>query len=96
MARRDRTNDNPHYMDHSAPATDMGQTTTEDRLVGVIVRVNPKGFGFIKADGIPKDVFFHTSAFDKPWDLVYEGVQVSFELVTTDKGLRAERIQEEV
>lgn len=64
----------------------------ETRVQGTIVRVNPKGFGFIKAEGVSTDIFFHATSISRNWDMVYEGLTVSFSMATTDKGLRAEQV----
>ena len=52
-----------------------------------------KGYGFITAEGQPKDIFFHYS------ELVMEGFKtieadavVEFELVETDRGPQAKQI----
>ena len=52
-----------------------------------------KGYGFITAEGQPKDIFFHYS------ELVMEGFKtietdavVEFELVETDRGPKAKQI----
>ena len=52
-----------------------------------------KGYGFITAEGQPKDIFFHYS------ELVLEGFKtietdavVEFELVETDRGPQAKQI----
>ncbi len=63
-------------------------------MKGKVIRFNKnKGFGFIKA-GDDKDVFFHYS------ELVMEGfkdievgAEVEFDLIETEKGLRASNVK---
>lgn len=54
---------------------------------GTIVRINPKGFGFITQEGKDKDLFFHaTGLVGIAFDQVREGDKVRFEVATTDDG----------
>ena len=59
----------------------------DGRPTGRVVEWKDKGFGFIKPDNGEKDVFFHTS--DVEAGPVTVGTQVTFGVVTTEKGLRA-------
>jgi CspA family cold shock protein len=53
---------------------------------------NTKGFGFIAQDA-GQDVFVHhTSILGGPKTLV-EGEEVSFELTTSERGLKAQNVQ---
>lgn len=50
-----------------------------------------KEYGFIRVD--KKDYFFHKSALKNvKFDELHQGMEVEFEGVETDKGLRAEDI----
>jgi CspA family cold shock protein len=61
---------------------------------GVIKRKTDKGFGFIGADGMPKDVFFHSkSLVGVSFDELQEGDKVSFEVQDSPKGPNAVNVQ---
>lgn len=61
---------------------------------GTIKTKNPKGFGFIAAEGQEKDVFFHSSSLvGVTFDELREGEAVSFETEQSDKGPRAVNVQ---
>ena len=49
---------------------------------GIITRmVRDRGFGFIQADGVTEDVFFHSSAVEQPtFDELSEGQKVEFDI----------------
>lgn len=49
-----------------------------------------KGYGFIKADQVGKDVFVHQSDLD---DKINKGDRVAFQVKTEDKGLRAVSVE---
>ncbi|MGB7746412.1 MAG: cold-shock protein [Verrucomicrobiia bacterium] len=54
---------------------------------------NKKGFGFI-AQNSGQDVFVHhTSITGAGFKTLNEGDEVSFEVVTSDKGLKAQNVQ---
>lgn len=54
---------------------------------------NRKGFGFI-AQNSGQDVFVHHSAIVGPgYKTFNEGEEVSFEIVSSEKGLKAENVQ---
>jgi CspA family cold shock protein len=54
---------------------------------------NKKGFGFISHDS-GKDVFVHhTSIMGKGYRTLNEGETVNFELIESDKGLKAQNVQ---
>ncbi len=54
---------------------------------------NKKGFGFIEGEG-GKDVFVHHTAIDaKGFKTLTEGEIVSYELITSDKGMKAQNVQ---
>ncbi len=54
--------------------------------------VSDRGFGFIAAeDG--KEYFFHRSGTDTDFDRLQGGERVSFEIESSPKGPRANRVQ---
>ena len=59
---------------------------------GTIKRLTDRGFGFIAApDGV--EYFFHQSAcIGKPFDALREGDSVTFEIGSSPKGPRAEKV----
>jgi CspA family cold shock protein len=64
-------------------------------MKGVIKRlVADKGFGFITPDGEAKDVFFHSTGLVEglAFDSLKEGDAVTFEVVDSDKGPKAENV----
>ena len=57
---------------------------------GTIVRLNDKGFGFIKQEGAEKDLFFHaTELNDVEFNDLKEGEAVTFEVADGPKGPNA-------
>lgn len=64
-------------------------------MTGVIKKlVADKGFGFISAEGLEKDLFFHNSALvDVAFSDLHEGDQVSFDTEETPKGLSATNVK---
>lgn len=54
---------------------------------------NKKGYGFIAQEG-GQDVFVHhTSIIGSGYKTLREGEIVSFEIISTDKGPKAEKVQ---
>ncbi len=54
---------------------------------------NKKGYGFIAQEG-GQDVFVHhTSIIGNGYKTLREGEIVSFEIISTDKGPKAEKVQ---
>ena len=54
---------------------------------------NAKGFGFIRCDGYEKDIFVHYSNIVADgFRTLAEGDSVSFDLVESPKGLKAENV----
>jgi CspA family cold shock protein len=60
---------------------------------GTIVSLTDKGFGFIKADGMEKDLFFHSNELvGVDFDSLQKGDKVSFEVAESPKGLNAVKV----
>jgi CspA family cold shock protein len=60
---------------------------------GTIVSLTDKGFGFIKADGMDKDLFFHSNELvGVDFDSLQKGDKVSFEVAESPKGLNAVKV----
>ena len=54
---------------------------------------NSKGFGFIRTEGQEQDIFVHYSNIDaEGYRSLAEGDGVTFELVESPKGLKAENV----
>ncbi len=63
-------------------------------MKGVIKKVTEKGFGFISADGMGKDVFFHSNSLvGVRFDELREGEAVTFDTEETPKGMNAVNVQ---
>jgi CspA family cold shock protein len=63
-------------------------------MIGVIKKKTDKGFGFITAQGMDKDVFFHSKALvGVSFEELNEGEQVSFEVEQSPKGPNAVNVQ---
>lgn len=61
---------------------------------GVIKKKTDKGFGFIGAEGMEKDVFFHANSLvGATFDEIREGEAVSFEIEESPKGPNAVNVQ---
>jgi len=61
---------------------------------GIIARVTPKGFGFIKREGNQRDIFFHSKELvDVVFDELKEGDRVSFEVTESIKGPTATKVR---
>jgi CspA family cold shock protein len=55
---------------------------------------NRKGFGFIDYESTGKDVFVHHTCIDgEGFKTLKEGETVSFELIESDKGPKAQHVQ---
>mgnify|MGYP003327921163 CR=1 FL=1 len=53
-----------------------------------------KGYGFLSVDGTDRDVFVHHTAIQGTgYKTLQEGEQVDYELVESDKGPKAEKVQ---
>ena len=63
-------------------------------MTGTIKRLTDKGFGFITAEGLQKDLFFHSNSLvGVTFDELKEGDAVSFETEESPKGLNAVNVQ---
>ena len=63
-------------------------------MTGTIKRLTDKGFGFIKAEGMEKDLFFHSNALvGVQFNELHEGDAVSFETEDSPKGMNAVNVQ---
>ena len=63
-------------------------------MQGTIKTLTDKGFGFIGAEGMEKDVFFHSNSLvGVSFDELREGETVTFETQESDKGLNAVNVQ---
>ena len=63
-------------------------------MTGVIKKLTDKGFGFITAEGLPKDLFFHGNALvGVQFNDLHEGDAVSFDTEESPKGLNAVNVK---
>lgn len=63
-------------------------------MTGSIKKLTDKGFGFITAEGLAKDLFFHTNSLvGVSFNDLREGDAVSFETEESPKGLNAVNVQ---
>ena len=64
-------------------------------MTGTIKRmVSDKGFGFIQAEGLAKDLFFHSNSLvGVSFNELKEGDTLSFETEESPKGLNATNVQ---
>ncbi|MBP6883940.1 MAG: cold shock domain-containing protein [Candidatus Pacebacteria bacterium] len=63
-------------------------------MTGTIKRLTDKGFGFITAEGLQKDLFFHSNSLvGVTFDELKEGDTLSFETEESPKGLNATNVQ---
>ena len=63
-------------------------------MTGTIKRLTDKGFGFITAEGLAKDLFFHSNSLvGVTFDELKEGDALSFETEESPKGLNATNVQ---
>lgn len=63
-------------------------------MTGTIKRLTEKGFGFIGAPGMEKDVFFHSNALvGVTFEELREGDAVSFDTEESPKGLNAVNVK---
>jgi CspA family cold shock protein len=63
-------------------------------MTGTIKKLTDKGFGFITAESMGKDLFFHSNALvGVSFDELREGDSVSFEAEESPKGMNAVNVQ---
>lgn len=63
-------------------------------MTGSIKKLTDKGFGFITAEGLEKDLFFHSNSLvDVTFAELREGDAVSFDTEETPKGLSAANVK---
>ncbi|MCC7436727.1 cold shock domain-containing protein [Candidatus Nomurabacteria bacterium] len=63
-------------------------------MTGTIKKITDKGFGFITAEGLQKDLFFHSNALvGVSFDELREGDALSFEMEESPKGMNAVNVQ---
>ena len=63
-------------------------------MTGTIKKLTDKGFGFISAEGLEKDLFFHSkNLVGVMFDELREGEAVSFETEDSPKGMNAVNVQ---
>ncbi len=63
-------------------------------MTGTIKTLTDKGFGFISREGEDKELFFHSNDLvDVTFDELKVGDEVTFDVVDSDKGPRAENVK---
>ena len=63
-------------------------------MQGIIKKKTDRGFGFISAQGMEKDLFFHSKALvGVTFDELQEGDAVSFDTEDSPKGLNAVNVK---
>ncbi len=63
-------------------------------MTGTIKKLTDKGFGFITADGMAKDLFFHSNSLvGVAFDELREGDTVSFQTEESPKGPSAVNVE---
>ncbi len=63
-------------------------------MTGTIKTLTDKGFGFISREGEEKELFFHSNNLvEVTFDELKVGDEVTFDVVDSDKGPRAENVK---
>lgn len=63
-------------------------------MTGQIKKLTEKGFGFITAEGMGKDLFFHSNSLvDVSYNELREGDTVSFDVEDSPKGKNAVNVK---
>lgn len=63
-------------------------------MKGKIKTLKENGFGFIQAEGMEKDIFFHRNGLvGIEFDELKEGMDVTFETEQSPKGMNAVNVQ---
>ncbi|MBI5078131.1 MAG: cold shock domain-containing protein [Candidatus Yonathbacteria bacterium] len=63
-------------------------------MKGIVKKVTDKGFGFITAEGMQKDLFFHSNSLvGVAFDDIREGDAVTFETEDSPKGMSAVNVE---
>jgi CspA family cold shock protein len=66
----------------------------KNNMTGTIKTLTDKGFGFISREGEEKELFFHSNNLvDVTFDELKVGDEVTFDVVASDKGPRAEDVK---
>jgi len=66
----------------------------KNNMTGTIKTLTDKGFGFISREGEEKELFFHSNNLvDVTFDELKVGDEVTFDVVASDKGPRAENVK---
>jgi len=70
------------------------KTSYINTMTGTIKKLTDKGFGFISAEGLGKDLFFHSNALvGVQFSELHEGDQVTFETAESPKGPNAVNVK---
>lgn len=63
-------------------------------MTGTIKKVTDKGFGFITAEGLDKDLFFHSNSLvGVTFNELQEGDMLTFDVEESPKGKNAVNVQ---